>query len=87
MRIRMAHLQTQGINFAVFAADATMQTNSGRDDVLVSLTRKAQNAGFRVEKSALAFMQGGRITYHGTPDLVQYLANNGVAHWTHELDV
>jgi len=86
MRIRIAHLRTQGIDFAVFAADATAHTDGAQANLLADLTRRARAAGLRIEKSALAYMEGGRPTYYGTSDLVRYLANNGVSHWTHELD-
>lgn len=83
MQIRMAHLNIQGIDVAVFDANATDGTDDGRDEVLADLTYRARQLGLRVEKSALAY---GR-RYYGTPDLVRYLANNGVARWTHTLTV
>lgn len=86
MRIRLAHLQDQGIHFAVFAADAVNHTDSGRANVLADLTHKARQTGLRVDKSALAFTQNGHPTYYGTPDLVQYLARWGVPRWTHWID-
>jgi len=82
MEIRMAHLRIQGINVAVFAANATDDTDSGRNEVLARLTVKARASGLAVEKSALAY----RDRFYGTPDLVRYLVSNGVARWTHKID-
>lgn len=83
--IRMAHLRTQGISFAVFAADVPSRRDVDRGELLHDLTLQARREGFRVDKSALAFSEGGRRTYYGTPDLVRYLARHGVSHWTHTL--
>lgn len=85
--IRMAHLQTQGINFAVFDADAASGQPHDRPHVLARLTRLARAEGLLVQKSALAFYEAGRIRFFGTPDLVRYLANNWLGRWTHTLTV
>lgn len=82
-RIRMAHLRIQGIDVAVFDANAVDNTDAGRAEVLADLTQRARRSGYRVEKSALAY---GR-RFYGTPDLAHYLARNGVSRWTHVLDV
>lgn len=87
MRIEMAHIQEQGISFAVFNADATSHTDAGRQALLSRLIIEAQRNRLRVEKAALAFEEGGRIKYFGTPDLVSFLAPRGVPRWTHTLDV
>ncbi len=87
MRIEMAHLQAQGINFAVFAADANDRTNAGRQRLLGQLVAKARGNNLRVDKAALAFQEAGRTTYFGTPDLVRYLSSSGIGRWTHTLDV
>ena len=86
MRIQLAHLRDQGINFAVFAADAPSRLSSDRNDVLRNLTSKAEAAGLRVDKAALAFTEHGRLTFYGTPDLVRYLSQRGVPRWTHWID-
>ncbi len=85
MGIPFAHLQEQGINFAVFDVDAQSRTSAGRSDLLARLTAMARAQGLRVEKSALAFVERGQIAYYGTPDLVKFLSNNGVPKWTHVL--
>ena len=86
MRIDVAHLQAQGINFAVFAADAYDRTNQGRQKLLGQLMAKARRNNLRVDKAALAFQESGRTTFFGTPDLVKYLSSRGVPRWTHTLD-
>ncbi len=56
--------------------------------VLADLTRKAIfQYNLAVDKSALAFTEFGDLKFFGTPDLVQFLSNNGVPKWTHEIDV
>lgn len=85
MTIRMAHLRSQGINFAVFEADARTHRDADRGELLADLTIRARRQGLRVDKSALAFTEGGRQTYYGTPDLVRHLSRSGISHWTHTL--
>lgn len=85
MQINFAHLQHQGINFVVFAADARARTAEARSEFLAALTDRARRLGLRVDKSALAYRNGGRNEFWGTRDLVQFLANNGVPRWTHVL--
>ncbi len=87
MRIDVAHLQTQGISFAVFAADARTGSGDDRQALLNDLARRARRNGMRVDKAALAFEECGRRTYFGTPDLVTYLSSHGVSRWTHTLEV
>ena len=92
MKINLAHLRersTSGgwINFAVFDAESTSGTNAGNAAVLSNLTMRARRAGLKIDKSALAFVENGRPTYYGTPDLVQYLSRRGVPRWTHSIDV
>lgn len=82
-KIRMAHVRIQGIDVAVFQANAADNTDSGRADVLADLTAAARAQGLRVQKSALAY--GNR--FYGTPDLVRYLANGGGIRWTHTLTI
>lgn len=85
--INMAHLREQGINFAVFDADAVTHMGNDRSALLTRLTVAARRQNLRVDKSALAFQEGGRNTFYGTPDLVQFLARNGVPRWTHTLSI
>ena len=85
-RIRFAHLKIQGINVAVFAADAPSRNREDRARLLASLTMRARVSGLAVSKSALAYSSCGRREYYGTPDLVRYLARSGVWRWTHTMD-
>ena len=87
MRIEMAHLQDQRIDFAVFAADAANHTDTGRQALLTELVAKARGNRLRVDKAALAYQEAGCTRFFGTPDLVKYLASHGVPRWTHTLDV
>jgi hypothetical protein len=92
MKIGLAHgcdQSTTGgfIEFAVFDADATSGIDSDRSELLWDLTNRARAEGLGIEKSALAFNENGRVMFYGTPDLVEYLANNGVPQWTHYLHV
>lgn len=87
MNINFAHLRDQGINFVVFDADAPSRLNSDRASLLSDLTARVVRSSLRVEKSALAYKQGSRIHYYGTPDLVRYLAKGWLPHWTHSINV
>lgn len=88
MRIEMAHLRDQGIDFVVFAADAPTRSNGDRQTLLNRLTAQARANGLRVQKAALAFTESGRPTFFGAPDLVKYLVSaGGVPRWTHSIEV
>ena len=92
MQINIAHLReraTNGgdINFAVFEARANSSTDSSRSAVLADLTARARNSGLRVDQSALAFTENGRIKYFGSKNLVDYLSRSWIPHWTHTLSV
>ena len=54
MRIEMAHLQAQTINFAVFAADANDHTSGGRQQLLGQLEARRNNR--RIDKAALVYV-------------------------------
>jgi hypothetical protein len=87
MQIRVAHLRAQGIDFAVFDADARSRLDSDRAELLLQLTAAARANGLKVDKSALAFRQGSQTRFYGTPDLVRFLANSGILRWTHTITV
>jgi len=88
MNIRFAHLNEQGIDFAVFAADAIAKTPTARQRLLCDLTSRARRGGLRVDKSALQYEEGNGIYFFGTPDLVHFLQSvGGVFNWTHQLRV
>lgn len=90
MQINFAHLReraTDGseINFAVFEASATSNTDSARSAVLSNLTARARNSGLRVDQSAMAYRESGRIKFYGSKPLVDYLSRRWVPRWTHTL--
>jgi len=92
MQINFAHLReraTNGgeINFAVFEARANTNTDTARSDVLGNLTMRARQSGLRVDQSALAFSENGRIKFFGNKNLVDYLARGWTPRWTHTLSI
>jgi hypothetical protein len=87
MTIEFAHLRHQGIDFAVFAADARSATNRARSQLLGELVVAARRQGLKIDKAALAFRSGGRTEFYGTRDLVEFLSHIGVPRWTHTLRV
>lgn len=92
MRVNLAHLRerlTSGgyIDFAVFDANATNDTDSGRDRVLQQLISGARAAGLKVDAAALAYEQYGRIRFYGARNIVEYLAGSGLPRWTHTIDI
>lgn len=87
MQINVAHIRDQGIDFVVFDADARSPTASARDALLQRLVVSARVNGLKVDKAALAFSDGNGVAFWGTPDLVRYLSNIGVPHWTHTLTI
>lgn len=92
MRVNFAHLRERSttggwIDFAVFDANSTDRTDSGRAAVLRDLTVTARAAGYKVDKSALVYSENGQLKSYGATDIVQYLSNIGIPRWTHYLDV
>lgn len=91
MRINFAHLRepsTSGgyIDFAVFEGRSSSGLSQDNDTVLAKWTMAARAQGLKVDQSALAFAHNGQTRFHGSRNLVQYLANHGVPRWTHNLD-
>jgi hypothetical protein len=87
MKLKVAHLRTQGIDFLVADADARTRLENDRNILLSRIVVIARRSGLKVDKGALAFTEGGRTVYFGTPDLVNFLARQGVPRWTHTLEV
>ena len=92
MKINLAHIRersTSGgwIDFAVFEAKSTSGSDSDNDTLLTRLTATARASGLKIDQSALAYSQNGRIQFYGTKNLVDYLSNSGLPQWTHEIDV
>lgn len=92
MKINLAHIRersTSGgwIDFAVFEAHATTNTNSANAEVLGQLTTKARLAGLKIDQAALAFNENGRLKFYGSKNLVEYLSRSVLPRWTHSIDV
>jgi hypothetical protein len=92
LRINFAHIReraTSGgsIDFAVFDARSTSGSARDNADLLAQLTAKAARLNLKIDQSALAYMESGRLKFCGTPNLVTYLSNAGLPPWTHYLDV
>ncbi|GAB2810672.1 hypothetical protein GCM10027276_09310 [Comamonas piscis] len=92
MQIKFAHLRERAVNggsvnFVVFEANSTSNSDSARASVLAKLTARARASGLRVDQSALAFSENGRIRFYGTRTLVDYLARSWSPRWTHTLTV
>jgi hypothetical protein len=71
----------------VFDAKSTATGDSGNATLLAQLTNKSRASGLKIDQSALAYNQNGRIQYYGTKSLVDYLSRSGLPKWTHEIDV
>lgn len=78
MVVLAAHYVVQGQSTVVFAADHPSRSPFERDRLLATLIFEARRAGMPVDKAAILFQEWGRINYRGAPDLVAYLANNGL---------
>jgi hypothetical protein len=92
MRVNFAHIShpsTSGgrINFAVFESISNSGLRDDNSDVLDQLTYAARAQGLRVDQSALAFKQNGRLQFFGSLPLVELLSKNGLPRWTHYLNV
>jgi hypothetical protein len=87
MKIKVAHVNIQGHNCLICDANARDGTDRARNALLVQLVAAARANNLRVEKSALVYSEHGHPKSIGTPDLVNYLANNGLPRWTHTLTI
>lgn len=93
MKINVAHLRersTSGgwIDFAIFEARSRSGNNSDNSKLLDQLTTQARAAGLKIDQSALAYNQNGRIKFYGSKNLVDYLSHKRVVPpWTHKIDI
>lgn len=87
MQFNIAHINIQGQHCLICGADAPEGTDRARNAVLAQLVAAARAKNLRVDKSALAYSEHGRLKFYGTPDLVKYLASNGLPIWTHTLTI
>ena len=92
MQINFAHLRQPAVsggwvNFAVFAARSSSNTSSANDVLLDQLTARARANRLRIDQSALAYSEGGRIRFYGSKHLVEFLSRSGLPTSTHTLNV
>lgn len=92
MDISFAHIRersTSGgsIDFAVFGAHSSSGSESANAQVLADLTTRARLAGHKIDQSALAFNEHGRLKFYGTKNLVDYLSKSGLPRWTHSISM
>lgn len=92
MKIKFAHLREKSttggwIDFAVFDAKSRSGTDNDNAKLLAELSTKARASGLKIDQSALAYRQGGKIRFYGDKNLVGYLSRHGVPKWTHSIDV
>lgn len=91
MRINFAHINEPAvgggsIDYAVFDARSTSGSDHANDAVLLRLTMKARLLGLKIDLSALAYAENGRVRFYGSPKLVEHLAGRGVPQWTNYID-
>jgi hypothetical protein len=92
VRVNFAHLREQStsggwINFAVFDARSVSGSSADNAHLLQKLTTRAVASGLKIDQSALAFMENGRVTFYGSKNLVPYLSEVELPRWTHTIDV
>lgn len=92
MKINLAHVRERSttggsIDFAVFGAKSSSESDSGNDILLSQLTDKARASGLKIDQSALAYDKNGVTRFYGPKGLVDYLSSHGLPKWTHEIDV
>jgi len=90
MNIQFAHLRERSttgtfIDFAVFDAKSSLNTNSSNSQLLGMLTQRARSKGLKIDQSALVYKMGSQTKYYGDRNLVSYLSRMGVPKWTHKL--
>jgi hypothetical protein len=91
VKINLAHIRERAaaggwIDFAVFDARSSSGTRSDNAGLLQQLTVKARAQGLKIDQSALAFAQNGRLMFYGSKHLVDYLSRGWSPHWTHTIN-
>jgi hypothetical protein len=74
------------IDFAVFDARSNSGSQADNNRLLAQLTGKARAGGLKIDQSALAYSENGRLKFYGSKHLVDYLAKRGLPHWTHKIE-
>lgn len=90
MKVNFAHVRLRArngswLNVAVFDACSTSGSQEANSRVLAQLIVKARAARLRIDQAALAFTSSGRLRFHGSPALVDFLSRSGRPSWTHSL--
>lgn len=91
MKINLAHIRARAANggyidFAVFDARSSGGGETANSQLLAQLTSRAEASGLKVDQSALAYNENGRIRFFGSKNLVDHLAKIGLPNWTHTID-
>lgn len=89
LRIEFAHLRAQATNgqvvdFAIFHAEPTVNSDSARRASLNELVVAARQVGRKVDAAALVYEEGGYIKWWGDNFAVDWINKNGVPspnHW------
>ena len=71
MRYPVAYWRLEGRDSAVYGAEAYSHLNADRLRLLSQLTMATRLAGYSVERSALAYAEGGQIFFLGDYGLNQ----------------
>jgi len=92
MTIQFAHVRARAtsgveVNFAVFDAKPSVNTSSGRNNLLQQLTRAARGNNLKVEASGLVYSENGQTRSWGDHFVVDYLSKNGIPGMTHTLSL
>jgi hypothetical protein len=92
VRVNFAHIRERAqsggwVNFCVFDARSSSGTSTDNSHLLAQLTTRARASNLRVDQAALAFTNGGRLQFFGSPPLVDFLSRSGLPGWTHHIEV
>lgn len=90
-KINLAHVRARAasggsIDYVVFEGRSRSGSNADNNALLQQLTVKARTAGLKVDQSALAFEQNGKIMFYGSKYLVDHLSESGLPRWTHKIN-
>ena len=92
MKINLAHIRARAANggnidFAVFDAKSNIGGDNANSQLLAQLTARAEASGLKVDQSALAYTENGRLRFFGSKNLVDHLSKIGLPSWTHSINV
>jgi hypothetical protein len=92
MKINLAHIRARATNggnidFVVFDARSNSGGDTANGQLLSQLTARAEASGLKVDQSALAYTENGRLRVIGSRHLVDHLSKVGLPSWTHSINV